>query len=47
MMIWFSSNVTIGETEDRMMMTGKHTVADIFCVSCGSIVGWRYVSKNM
>ena len=47
MMIWFSSNVTIGETEDRMMMTGKHTVADIFCVSCGSIVGWRYVSKNI
>jgi len=27
------------------MMTGKHTVADIFCVSCGSIVGWKYVSK--
>ena len=26
------------------MMTGLHTVADIFCVGCGSIVGWKYVS---
>lgn len=24
-------------------MTGMHTVADIFCVGCGSIVGWKYV----
>ncbi|XP_010549583.1 PREDICTED: protein yippee-like isoform X2 [Tarenaya hassleriana] len=32
----------MGENEDRMMMTGLHTVADIFCVGCGSIVGWRY-----
>ncbi|PWA73556.1 AAA+ ATPase domain-containing protein [Artemisia annua] len=24
------------------MMTGLHTVADIFCVKCGSIVGWTY-----
>lgn len=25
------------------MLTGMHTVADIFCVGCGSIVGWKYV----
>lgn len=25
------------------MITGLHTVADIFCVGCGSIVGWTYV----
>ncbi|PIM98802.1 hypothetical protein CDL12_28714 [Handroanthus impetiginosus] len=24
------------------MMTGSHVVADIFCVRCGSIVGWKY-----
>ncbi|KAL8093618.1 hypothetical protein AgCh_035487 [Apium graveolens] len=35
-------NVTLGPKEDRMMMTGLHTVADIFCVKCGSIVGWTY-----
>lgn len=37
-------NVTAGLNEERMMMTGMHTVADIFCVGCGSIVGWKYVS---
>ena len=36
-------NVSVGEMEDRPMMTGLHTVADIFCVGCGSIVGWKYV----
>ncbi|PQM37906.1 protein yippee-like [Prunus yedoensis var. nudiflora] len=35
-------NVTLGEKEERIMITGLHTVADIFCVSCGSMVGWRY-----
>ncbi|GAB4831937.1 hypothetical protein Ancab_005952 [Ancistrocladus abbreviatus] len=35
-------NVTVGEKEERLMMTGLHTVADIFCVGCGSIVGWTY-----
>ncbi|XP_027929700.1 protein yippee-like isoform X1 [Vigna unguiculata] len=35
-------NVTIGEKEERMMITGLHTVVDLFCVVCGSIVGWKY-----
>ena len=35
-----------GEKEDRMMMTGMHTVVDIYCVKCGSYLGWRYVNKN-
>ncbi|CAN6309730.1 unnamed protein product [Urochloa humidicola] len=35
-------NVTPGVKEDRMMMTGMHTVSDIFCVGCGAIVGWKY-----
>ncbi|KAE8662341.1 Protein yippee-like [Hibiscus syriacus] len=29
-----------------MMMTGMHTVVDIFCVGCGSIVGWKYESAH-
>ncbi|KAI5561256.1 hypothetical protein POPTR_016G115000v4 [Populus trichocarpa] len=36
-------NVTFGPREDRMMITGKHTVADIYCVVCGSILGWKYI----
>eukprot|EP00262_Sarcandra_glabra_P007073 TRINITY_DN1963_c0_g1_i1.p1 TRINITY_DN1963_c0_g1~~TRINITY_DN1963_c0_g1_i1.p1 ORF type:complete len:130 (+),score=25.18 TRINITY_DN1963_c0_g1_i1:141-530(+) len=39
-------NVTVGEKEERMMMTGLHTVADIFCVGCGSIVGWKYEAAH-
>lgn len=26
-----------------MMLSGLHTVADIFCCCCGQIVGWKYV----
>uniref|UniRef100_A0ACD6A6L5 Uncharacterized protein n=1 Tax=Avena sativa TaxID=4498 RepID=A0ACD6A6L5_AVESA len=39
-------NVTSGVKEDRLMMTGMHTVSDIFCVGCGSIVGWKYESAH-
>ncbi|KAB2066618.1 hypothetical protein ERO13_A09G164600v2 [Gossypium hirsutum] len=39
-------NITVGEKEERMMMTGLHTVVDIFCVGCGSIVGWKYESAR-
>ncbi|KAL0426253.1 UNVERIFIED_CONTAM: protein yippee-like [Sesamum latifolium] len=39
-------NVTVGEKEERMMMTGMHTVVDIFCVACGSIVGWKYEAAH-
>lgn len=38
-----SVNVTEGEEQERMMNSGLHTVVDIFCVGCGSIVGWKYV----
>ena len=36
-----SVNITVGEKEERMMMTVMHTVVDIFCVGCGSIVGLK------
>ncbi|XWS65860.1 hypothetical protein CRYUN_Cryun05aG0150100 [Craigia yunnanensis] len=39
-------NVSAGEKEDRLMMTGLHTVVDIFCVGCGSIVGWKYETAH-
>ncbi|XP_004490984.1 protein yippee-like [Cicer arietinum] len=39
-------NVSVGEKEDRPMLTGMHTVADIFCVGCGSIVGWTYETAH-
>ncbi|XP_057442532.1 protein yippee-like At3g11230 isoform X2 [Lotus japonicus] len=35
-------NVTAGEREARLMLTGMHIVVDIFCAACGSLVGWKY-----
>ncbi|KAF3442012.1 hypothetical protein FNV43_RR15928 [Rhamnella rubrinervis] len=35
-------NISVGASEERMMLSGLHMVADIFCCSCGQIVGWKY-----
>ncbi|KAI8999594.1 Yippee/Mis18, partial [Gaertneriomyces semiglobifer] len=35
-------NIIEGVAEDRHMTTGLHTVRDIYCVSCQSVVGWKY-----
>uniref|UniRef100_A0A0D3AMB6 Protein yippee-like n=1 Tax=Brassica oleracea var. oleracea TaxID=109376 RepID=A0A0D3AMB6_BRAOL len=32
--------------EERMMLSGMHTVADIFCCCCGQNVGWKYESAH-
>ncbi|KAK7335129.1 hypothetical protein VNO80_26903 [Phaseolus coccineus] len=39
-------NFTLGTPEERMMLSGLHTVADIFCCSCGQIIGWKYESAH-
>lgn len=44
---FYRINITAGAKEERMMMTGLHTVADIYCVCCGSNVGWKYVSLSV
>ncbi|KAF9602301.1 hypothetical protein IFM89_026418 [Coptis chinensis] len=36
-------NVTVGPKEDRQLMTGLHTVADVFCEDCNEVLGWKYV----
>ncbi|XP_074578810.1 protein yippee-like [Curcuma longa] len=35
-------NISVGLEDERMMTTGLHTVSDVFCIGCGSIVGWKY-----
>eukprot|EP01111_Echinosteliopsis_oligospora_P001085 TRINITY_DN1143_c0_g1_i4.p1 TRINITY_DN1143_c0_g1~~TRINITY_DN1143_c0_g1_i4.p1 ORF type:complete len:114 (-),score=9.80 TRINITY_DN1143_c0_g1_i4:42-383(-) len=35
-------NMTIGPSEDRVLKTGLHTVADIYCVDCNDLIGWTY-----
>ncbi|XP_058773660.1 protein yippee-like At5g53940 [Vicia villosa] len=39
-------NTTTGPPEERMMLSGLHTVADIFCCCCGQILGWKYESAH-
>ena len=36
----------VGKEEDRLLITGLHTVADISCSTCGSVLGWKYVSDS-
>eukprot|EP01041_Mallomonas_annulata_P002664 gene2664-5226_t len=35
-------NVYLGPLERRVLITGLHTVADIYCIGCHSVVGWKY-----
>ncbi|KAJ8498244.1 hypothetical protein OPV22_008796 [Ensete ventricosum] len=35
-------NITLGPDEDRQLITGLHTVNDIYCSCCQQIMGWRY-----
>lgn len=35
-------NVTQGPIEERMLITGMHTVCDIQCSMCGNVLGWKY-----
>lgn len=46
LLMMISVNISTGNEEDRMLMTGLHTVTDIFCVGCGSNVGWKYVRQQ-
>ncbi|KAH0838499.1 yippee zinc-binding/DNA-binding /Mis18, centromere assembly-domain-containing protein [Lanmaoa asiatica] len=40
-------NVVEGEPSDRQMTTGNHTVRDIYCVKCATILGWKYVCIHL
>ncbi|KAL4626881.1 hypothetical protein ACB098_05G090700 [Castanea mollissima] len=39
-------NITLGRQEERLMLSGMHTVEDIFCCSCGQYLGWKYVTVH-
>lgn len=33
-----------GQAEERVLLTGLHAVADIYCECCKTPLGWKYVS---
>ena len=36
--------MTLGPKEERLLLTGLHTVTDIYCTNCNTVLGWKYVS---
>lgn len=42
--IGFRVNVGCGPAEERLLLTGLHAVADIYCENCHTTLGWKYVS---
>ncbi|KAF8894340.1 yippee-domain-containing protein [Gymnopilus junonius] len=37
-----ATNVKLGRKEDRSLLTGVHTVADVYCLGCNDRLGWFY-----
>lgn len=35
-------NVCTGVVEKRLLRTGQHEVADIYCKTCQETLGWKY-----
>ena len=35
-----------GPAEERVLLTGLHAVADIYCENCKTTLGWKYVSTE-
>ena len=42
----FSVNIGCGPAEERVLLTGLHAVADIYCEICKTTLGWKYVSNE-
>lgn len=36
-------NIVMGRKEEKQLMTGYYTVANIFCSKCGQEMGWAYI----
>lgn len=40
------SNIKVGKSETRLLVTGSHIVADISCAICHTKVGWKYIDAK-
>ncbi|KAI8799649.1 Yippee/Mis18, partial [Cladochytrium replicatum] len=36
-------NVVVGPSQERVLITGLHTVADVHCSVCQNTLGWKYL----
>ncbi|GMJ10907.1 hypothetical protein like AT4G27740 [Hibiscus trionum] len=42
-MFQHAMNVVLGPKYDKQLITGRYSIADIFCSKCGEELGWKYV----
>lgn len=43
MCVFYRVNVNTSAAEERVLLTGLHEVADIYCDCCKTLLGWKYV----
>lgn len=36
-------NIVLGPKQDKQMITGLYSLANIFCSKCSEELGWKYV----
>ncbi|KAK7286713.1 hypothetical protein RJT34_21912 [Clitoria ternatea] len=36
-------NIVVGPKQDKSLITGVYTLANIFCIKCGEELGWKYI----
>ncbi|KAK7692349.1 hypothetical protein QCA50_003974 [Cerrena zonata] len=41
-----ATNLKLGKKEDRALLTGVHTVADVYCLGCNERLGWYYMKAS-
>ena len=39
-------NTKIGRSVNRELLTGQHVVADVSCVICSAVLGWKYLDAK-
>eukprot|EP00047_Mylnosiga_fluctuans_P001666 m.221361 g.221361 ORF g.221361 m.221361 type:complete len:114 (-) comp10569_c0_seq1:85-426(-) len=35
-------NIESGPVQEKMLLTGRHRIADVHCSTCKAYLGWRY-----
>lgn len=40
-------NVDVGPAQEKMLITGLHSICDVHCTTCRAYLGWRYVSWTL
>lgn len=42
-MFGHAMSVVLGRKEEKQLITGAYTIANIYCRNCGEELGWKYL----